>query len=429
MQTSLEQLTDTRVKIIINANVSDIEPFKQIALQQLANSVNIAGFRNGKAPLNIVEKHIDSNRLSQQVLELALDKLYANSIVEHSLRPVNNPAIELKSYVPYSQLEFTAEVDIVGKITLAKYQDLSIPIDKSKVSVKDIDEVLTRIQDQLATLKEVDRVAKNKDQLVIDFDGVDSITKEKIPGASATDFNIILGSKTLIPGFEEALIGCKKEQKKSFDLVFPADYQVSSLKNKKVKFSVKINKVEQRELPQIDDKLAKQAGPFNSLSELKTDIKKNLEANLKKDQLIKWQNELIDKIVSSSKVAIPKIIIEEEEKRIDQEQKQNAAYAGLTWSEFLDREGLGEDTYKSLLNKQAETRIKTGLILGEIATIEKVSVTKQDLDNQINELRKQYANDQQMLAELNNDNNLQDIKNRLLVDKTLQTITNLNHTN
>ena len=429
MQTSLEHLTNTRVKINIEASDSDIESFKQSALRLLATDVNVAGFRSGKAPLNLVEKHIDPNRLSQQVLELALDRLYSDTIVKQGLRPVNNPSIELKSYVPYSQLNFTAEVDVIGKITLAKYQNLSVTKDNTKVSVKDVDEVLKRIQDQLATLEEVDRAAKIKDLLVIDFEGVESNTKEKIPGASATDFNIILGSKTLIPGFEEALVGCKKDQQKTFDLTFPANYQVNSLKNKKVTFSVTINKVQQRKLPFIDDQLAKQAGPFNDLSELKSDIKKNLEDNLAKDQLTKWQNELIDKIITASKVDIPEILINDEEKRIDQEQKHNAAYAGLTWKEYLDREGLSEESYKSLLSKQAKARIKTGLILGEIASIQKVSVTKQDLENQVNAFRQQYANDQQMLAELDNANNLQDIKNRLLVDKTLQAITALNPNN
>ena len=179
-------------------------------------------------------------------------------------------------------------------------------------------------------------------------------------------------------------------------------------------------------MPPLDDSFAKLIGPFKTFGELKNDIKKELTKTKEEEANSKQQNDIVEKIVNSSKVDIPKALVDEEAQRIESEQRQNAAYRGQTWTEYLEAQNLNEETFKQYADENAQIRIKTGLVLGDIALKEKLSVSKEEVAKKVEELKQQYSSDQQMQAELANPANQQDIQNRMLVEKTVEKLVELN---
>ena len=426
MQTKLEQISPTKVKLTISSDSTELSTAHKAAVSKLGVSVKVPGFRQGKAPSVMVEKYLDPNSLAQEALEIAVNTLYTNSLINEQLRPVNNPSIEVLAYVPLQKLDFLAEVDVVGEVKLPKYTGLAIQRETPKITPKEINEIIDRLRNQIATRVEIKSPAKKNNEVVIDFNGTDPQTGLAIPGADGTDYPLILGSNTFIPGFEDQLLAVKPNTTKDFVIRFPKDYGVKTLRNKEVKFSVHIKQINEIKLPPIDDANAKLLGNFNSVAELKADIKKELKTTKENDALTQQQNKIVETLVNQTEVAIPQVLIDDEKTRLDSEYRQNAAYSGLTWSEYLTRQGLSEDDFTKSIDEQAKIRIKTGLVLGAIANQENLHITKEELSKKIKELKNQYAEDKQMIEELNKPENQQDIQNRLLVEKTVNKLVELN---
>jgi len=229
---------------------------------------------------------------------------------------------------------------------------------------------------------------------------------------------LLLGSNTFIPGFEANLLGMKAGEEKTFVLTFPKDYGVKALQNRKVEFAVKVEKVQEVVEPKLDDAFAATVGPFKTVADLKVDIKKELSARKEDEAEQKFADELITKIAEKSKVAIPEVLITEQIDRLEQEQRQNLMYRGQTWQEFLDAEGLTDETFRKQLRPGAELRVKAGLVLSEISELEKIDVTPEELEIQVQTLKARYP-DPQMQAELAKPEARRTIASRILTDKTV----------
>ncbi len=426
MQTTIEKISPTNVVLSIDADGQELLTAKRQAIKNLNVNVKVPGFRTGKAPESLAEKHLDPNAISQEALELAVNMLYANALVKEQLRPVKNPEVTVKSYIPYDQLSFTAAVEVIGDIKLGDYKGLDIKAEPVKVSTDEIEEVITNLRHRSAIKKSIKRPVKKGDEAIIDFNGVDAQTGETIPGASAKDYPLLIGSSSFIPGFEDQIVGMNASESKLFDVVFPDDYAVESLRNKKVSFNVTLKQLNELKLPKLDDSFAKKAGPFSSLTELKQDIKKQLLANKQAEALAKQQNDIVNKVVSTSAAQLPDSLVDEECSRLKSEQRQTAAYKGMTWNEYLASMNLTADQFDKTARDQAEQRIKMGLVLGLIANNENLTISKQELKQKLDQLKDQFKDDSKMQEELKKPENQQDIHNRLLVDKTINRLTELN---
>ena len=418
MQVSLEQINPTRIKLIVSADATEIEPVKEAVVARLSKNVKVQGFRTGKAPKNLIEKQLDQSALQTEVLEQLVNNLYVKAVEEQKLRPVAQPSISITKFVPYTTLEFAAESDAVGEIILADYKKIKLAATKSEVTAKDVNEVLENLRGRGAVKEEVTRTAKDGDEVVIDFAGTDAKTKEAIAGADGKDYPLVLGSKNFIPGFEDELIGLKAGEEKTFDIVFPADYGAKALQSKKVTFKVTVHKVQELKKPALDDTFAASIGPFKTVDELKADIKKQLKVERDQEAQRKYDNDLLQKIAEKSDVAVPEALVQEEMQRMEDEEKQNIMYRGQTWQEHLDEEGLTAEQHLEKQRPNAELRVKGGLILGEIAEEEHISVTPEEHEIRMQLLKGQYQ-DPQMQAELDKPENRRDIMSRMLTEKTL----------
>ncbi len=427
MQIKATNLTKTSLELVVNATEVELTPIKSQVLSHLKDSVKVPGFRAGHVPSEIVEKNIDPNVLQSEFLEHAIEQLYFSAAQTKALRPVSQPKISLTKFVPYSELEFKATIDVIGDIKLPDYKKIKLVKTPINITAKDINEVIKSLQTRLADKSDVDRVAKNGDQVWIDFKGIDD-KGLPVQGADGKDYPLQLGSGNFIPGFEDNLIGLKANDEKTFELTFPKDYGVKALANRKVTFNVTVSKVQEVSIPKVDDSFAAKAGPFKTLTELKADIKKQLKHERQHEADRNYESELVKKISDKSTVDIPEALIEENIERLMQDLRQNLTYRGMTIQEYLDAEGMTEDEYKTKVVKpQASERVKASLVLSEIAEREKLDVTAEELEVRMQILKGQYK-DQAMQAELDKPEARRDIASRILTEKTLEKLTSYNNT-
>ncbi|MCA9350090.1 trigger factor [Candidatus Saccharibacteria bacterium] len=426
MQITKNQSSDTKLTLTIKAEPSEILAAKSRALAKLGPKVKLSGFRAGKVPIELVEKNLDPNYLQTEVIDEALNELYINAVDKENIRPVAQPKVDLVKFVPYDELEFKAEVEVIGEVRVPDYKKLAVKREAVKVTKDDIDEVLERLRTQLAEHKEVAREAVLEDRAWIDFEGHDAKGQE-VKGASGKEYPLLLGSKTFIPGFEDQVVGMKVGAEKEFTIPFPKDYGVKALQGKKVTFKVKLTKLEEVTKPKLDDALASKAGPFKTMSELKEDIKKQLTLEKENQAQKAYEDALVKELAAKTKVALPTALVEEQINSVDQEFRQNLLYRSETFQEYLENSGQTEEEYRTKeLRPVAEERLRAGLALSEVADAENITVTPEELEIRMQVLKGQYASDQKMQAELDKPAARKDVASRLLTEKTIAKLVDLN---
>jgi trigger factor len=416
MRVTREDKSPTKVLLKISADEKDLAPIRSHVLSHFRN-VRIPGFRAGHAPERLIEQQVPQQQLLDEFMEHALNELYRRAADMENLRPIATDNVQLKKFVPYTELEFEADTEILAPFKLPNYKTIKVAKKTAEVTAKDINDVIKGLQQRLAERKAVERTAKDGDELTIDFKGVDQ-DKKPVAGAEGQDYPLVLGSKTFIPGFEENLVGAKAGDSKSFDVTFPKDYGVASLQNQKVTFTVDVKRVAELAEPKADDAMAAKAGPFKTLAELKADIKKQLKTEKENQARVDQQNTLMQKIADKTDFEVPQKLVQDEIMRMEEQEKQNLAYRGQTWQEHLAAEGITEEEHRQRNRPEAAMRVKTGLILSEIADKEKISVTPEELELRRQLLRGQYQ-DPQMQAEIDKPENQRDLEARLLTEKTI----------
>jgi trigger factor len=418
MQITSKQLAPTKVELSISADQAFMDRVKDHVLGDLAKQVNMAGFRKGHAPKALVEKNVDPATVQSQFLDHAINDLYAEALQEEKLRPVAQPEVNVTKFVPFTTLEFKAVVEVVGKITLPDYKKIKLAKKSETATDADVISVLDDLRRRDSEKKAVKRAAKVGDEVVIDFSGVDAKSKEAISGGSGDDYPLVLGSGAFIPGFEPEVVGLSAGEEKTFDVTFPKDYGAAELQGKKVSFTVKVHEVKELQLPKLDDAFAATVGPFKTVAELKADVKKQLQAEKDNQAQRTFENDLLATIAEKATADIPTALVEEEIDRMEQEERRNLVYRGQTWEEHLKLEGKDDKQHREGLRESAEARVKTGLVLGEVAEAEKIDVSKAELDTRIAALKQQYT-DAQMQAELDKPENRREIGARMITEKTI----------
>lgn len=417
MQITSKNLSPTKVQLTLEADADQLAAVKQTTLQAVAKDMKLPGFRQGKAPLSLVEKQANPSTLQTEFLDRAMNVLYGAALDEKQLRPVAQPEVKITKFVPFDTLAIEVTVEVIGDVKLADYKKIRLAKKAVSVAAKDVDEVIEQLRDRESERKEVTRAAKDGDQVTIDFSGVDAESKVPIAGGDGKDYPLVLGSNTFIPGFEPEVVGLKAGDTKTFTVTFPKDYGAKELQEKKVEFTITVHKVEEVVKPKVDDAFAAKAGPFKTVAELKADVKKQLVSEKEYNNDRDYVDELITKIASESAIAVPESLIEEQVEKLLADQRQSVVYRGMTWQEYLDNEKLTEEQYREKIRPDAELRVKVGLVLSEVANREDVSVTEEELEARMQLLRAQYT-DKAMQDELAKPETRRDIASRLLSEKT-----------
>jgi len=421
MNVKVENKGKTGRLLTISAKPERLKDVKQRTLKRLGKDVTVKGFRKGKAPAKALEKHIGDNTLQAEVLEDGVNFLYLLAVNQEELRPIDNPKIEVKKYVPYTELEFVAEIQIVPPPKLGDYKKIKKKAPEVEVTTKDVTQVIDNLRTRAAEKNDVDRKSKSGDEVWIDFEGFDKKGKA-LDGAKGTDYPLALGSQTFIPGFEENLIGVKKGDKKEFELTFPKNYGAKKLAGENVDFKITVKNVKEVVLPKADDKFAAKVGPFKSLDELKKDIKKQLQSQKTQEATNKVKDEIIEELLKKSEVDVPQTLIDDQLKSLKEELVQNITYRGMTEELYYEQENTTEEEYeKEKLTPQAKKRVQVGLILSEIVNKEKLKITDDEIDIRIQLLQGQYQ-DPQAQAQLSSPEGKQDLANRMLTEKAVNAL-------
>ena len=426
MKTTVKKLSDTKVQLTISLGASELADAEQVSLTKLARDIKVPGFRKGKVPASIAAKHVDSNALQEQILENALSKAVAEAFLQEKLQALDRPSVEVKKFVPGSELEFTAEVEIIPPVKLGDYKKLTAKKEVAKVEDKDVDEVIERIRKNYSEKSEVKRAAKLGDEAVIDFTGKkDGVAFE---GGSAKEYGLKLGEGQFIPGFEEGVIGHKAGEEFDLKLKFPEDYHAENLAGQDVVFTVKLHKVNELKLPGLNDEFAEKCGPFTEMKEVKEDIKRELTAQKEREADEKFKDALVGELTEKSKAALPELLVEDQLRSIERDLTQNLMYSGLSLESYLKTQGFKdkEEWTKKEARPAAEKRVKAGLVLAELSKELKIDASRDEIQEQINFFKQQYGKDKKMLEQFDNPNVHRDIANRMITDKTVAKLVELN---
>lgn len=426
MKTTVKNLSETKVQVTISVDASELADAEKVALVKLSNTVKVPGFRKGKVPASVAAKHVDPQALQEQLMDDAISKAVAEAFVSEEIQALERPTVDIKKYVPNQELEFVAEVDVLPAVILGDYKKLTAKAEKYTVSAKEIDEVLERMRAGLADKKDVTRAAKNGDETVIDFVGKrDGVAFD---GGTSTDYTLKLGSNQFIPGFEEGIIGHKAGEEFDIDLAFPNDYHAKDLAGAKVVFTVNLKKVTTSELPKVDDEFAKKAGPFETVAELKNDIKRELSAQKHKEAGEKLRDNLISDLIEKSTVPVPEILVQDQMRSIEQDFAQNLTYRGLDLDTYLTTNGFPteEDWREKEVKPAAERRTKASLVLAELTKAENVTASDEEIDEHVEVHKQQYINNPDALKQFETPEVRRDIANHYLTEKTIERLVELN---
>ncbi len=426
MKASVKNISETKVIVTIEVGADDLAAAEQVALTKLARDVKVPGFRKGKAPMASVHKSIDPELLQENIMNNAISKAVAESFMENKIQALDRPAVEIKKFVPGEMLEFTAEAEILPRVKLGDYKKLKVKTEKISVSDDEVKDTIERIQKGLAEKKEVDRAAKIGDETTIDFVGKkDGVAFD---GGTGSDYALTLGSGQFIPGFEDGIVGHKNGETFDLDLQFPEDYGMPTLKGAKVVFTTTIKAVKELVLPEVNDDFAVKAGPFTTVKEMKDDIKRELIAQKERESSEKLKDDLVTRLVESSNVPVPEILINDQMESIEKDFTNNLMYQGATLDQYLETKGI-ESREKWLeieVKEVAIKRVKAGLVLAELSKAEKIEATNEELDNQVKTYRQQYAKNAEVLKQFDQPEVLRDIANRLITEKTVERLVELN---
>lgn len=427
MKTKVEHVSPTKVKLTITLGPDELAAAEQVALTKLAGSVKVPGFRKGKVPASVAAKHVDPNLLAQQTADDALSKAVAEAFLAEDIQALDRPEVELKKFVPGQEMEFTAEAEILPKVKLGEYMKLGVTPIQAKVTAADVTEVLERMRDGMSEKTEVRRAAKDGDEVTIDFVG----KKGDVPfdGGTAENYDLKLGSNSFIPGFEEGIVG--KEIGETFDLTlkFPNDYHVADLAGQDVTFTTTLKQVHELKKPALDDEFAKKADSrLSTLKELKDDIKTELTKQKEREATDKLKDGLVEKLIEVSDIPVPQILLDDQTRSIEQDMTQNLMYQGLTIEQYIaNKKFKDHDEWRMKeVIPAAEKRVKAGLALAELSKVEKVEATADELAEHINLYKTQYANNADMAKRFDEPDAQRDIANRLLTEKTVDRLVELN---
>ena len=380
------------VKLSFTIEASKFEEAIQKVYVKSAKYFNIPGFRKGKAPYKIVEKQYGAQIFYEDAFNEVAGEVYEKELTDAKIEAVSRPEIDIIQMEKGKDLIFTAVVQTKPEVTLGKYKGIELKKVEYNVEEKDIDHEIGHMQERNARLVNVeDRPVEKNDTTVIDFEGfVDGVAFE---GGKAENHELVIGSNTFIPGFEDQIIGMKIGEEKDINVTFPEEYFSKDLAGKAAVFKVKLHEIKKKELPAVDDEFAKDVSEFDTIKELKASIKEKLEEENKNKAKYETEEEAIKTVCDNTEIDIPSGMIETETDNMIKDIEQRLMYQGLNFAQYLQMMGKTEEDMRKEMKEQAERQVKTKLVLGAIVEAEKIEATDEEVKAKLEEMATMYGKD------------------------------------
>lgn len=420
MSVKIEKQDNSKVVLEFTMSKEDFNKNLDKAFAKNAKYFKAPGFRNGKVPRAIVEKMYGETVLFDSVIENTVDEEYRIAIEENNLEVVSKPELDIKQIGKDKDLIYTVTVFVKPEAIVKDYKGIEVKKFNTKVSKKDIDNALEQARDKNArTVTVEDRALEMKDISTIDFEGfVDGVAFE---GGKGENFELTIGSGQFIPGFEEQLVGMKIGEEREINVKFPDEYHAENLAGKDAMFKVKLISIKSKVLPELDDEFAKDISEFDTLEEYKKDVEKKLKEEKEKQAEADKEAQAIEKIVENTEVNIPDSMIEDQMEQMVEQFNANLSYQGLNLETYCKYLGTTVEAFKETLKPQATKDVKLKLALEYIAKTENITATDEDINAKIDELAKEYGNENADSLK-NNENIKKYMSERVLQDKTLKVV-------
>ncbi len=388
MKVTLEKEQENVVKLDITIPAKDAVDAYNKAVQRISQYVNIDGFRKGKAPRAVVERHVGTERIKQEAIENLMPKAINQAVVDNNLDIIAQPYITNYNFNMGEDLTVTAKAELRPEVTLGEYKGLNLEVKDTPVDETAMQKSIDNLLSQHSTQEIVtDRPTKDTDIAVIDFDGY--ANGEKIQGGEAKNYPLDLANSNFIPGFAEQLVGKNLNDEFEIKVTFPEQYHDEKLKGQPATFKIKINEIKEKKLPELNDEFAQKVGPFKTVDDLKADIQKYLDSQRERANRQNSENEVFKAVIDAAKVEIPQSMIDREVASLKEEYKQRLAAQGISWDNLVKAQG--EDELVKNLKDDALIRIKNSLVIDKIAKTENIKLDQKDLEKKFGELSAAYG--------------------------------------
>ncbi len=384
------------VSIEFTVSPEEFEKAVNKAYLKVKNSINVQGFRKGKAPKHIIEKKYGKGIFYDDAMDLAIQEEYPKAVKELELDVIDSPKVDVVKFEEGEEIIFNADVEVMPEVELPEYKGVEVERTEINVTDEDVEKELKAIQEKNARIVEVsDRAVQSGDFLTIDYAGF--VGEEQFEGGTAENQSLEIGSNTFIPGFEEQLIGKNKGEEVKVNVTFPEEYHSEELKGKDAVFNVTIHEIKSKELPEMDDEFAKDVSEFDTLDELKADTKKNLEQRAADSAKVANDNNVITKIVNEAKIDIPEVLIKREIDFLGRNYEQQFRQQGFVGKEYDSIIENFVNQYKEGARNQAEFNVKAELVLEAIIKKEGIKASEEDIAKEIDEVAKSYNVEEERL--------------------------------
>ncbi|MDD4833960.1 MAG: trigger factor [Lutispora sp.] len=423
MSSKLEKLEKNVATLEITVSAEKLEEGIAKAYIKNAKKFNLPGFRKGKAPRKLIEKHYGEGIFFEDAINEVCPDAYDEAVKEHNLDPVDRPSIDIVDIESGKGIVFKAEVTVKPEVKLGQYNGIEVEKKEYNVTDEDIVKELEALRDKNARIIDVtDRAVKMGDDTTIDFKGF--VDDKEFDGGTAENYKLEIGSGQFIPGFEEQLVGAVIGNEVEVNVGFPEDYRAEELAGKPALFKVTVKEIKEKELLPLDDEFAKDVSEFETLEELKEDIKKKKTEEAERMAKNEFEDSVIKKVVENAEVDIPQVMIDSQVDSMIKDFDYQLRYQGLDINSYMKYMNIGEEELKQSYKDMALDRVKTQLVIEAITKAENIEVQDEELQEEIEKTAKQYNQELDKFKKSLKDRDVEYIKDGVQVQKTIDFLVN-----
>lgn len=418
MSLKVENLEHNMVKLTIEVSADEFEKAMQSAYVKNKGRINIPGFRRGKAPRQMIEKMYGAAIFYEDAANEIIPSAYDREVAECDLELVSQPKIEVTQIEKGQPFIFTAEVAVKPEVTLGEYKGLEVPKADLTVTDEEIDAEVDKEREKNSRMIDVDdRAVANGDSIKLDFDGsVDGVPFE---GGKAENYDLVIGSGSFIPGFEEQLIGAEIGKELDVNVTFPEEYHAENLAGKAAVFKCRVNEIKVKELPEADDDFAQDVSEFDTLAEYKEDIKKRLTEKKETEAKNAKETAVLEKAVENAQMDIPAAMIDNQVRQMADDFARRIQSQGISLEQYLQFTGMTADKLLDQMRPEAEKRIKNSLVLEAIAKAESFEISDEKVEEEINKMAETYKMEADKVKELLGEAGVAQMKNDLGIQEAV----------
>ncbi len=390
---SCEKLEKSQVALTIEVGAAEFEAAVEKAYQKMRRKINVPGFRPGKAPRKMIERMYGAEVFFEEAINIAFPEAYEAAVEQEKLQVVGYPAVEMVGEVTKDGFTFKATAPVYPEVTLGEYKGLKAEKPEVKVTAADVDERLKTLADRNTRLVSVDREAKSGDTAVIDFEGF--LNGKPFEGGKGENHNLELGSGSFVPGFEDQVIGMKAGEEKDINITFPENYH-EDLAGKAVVFKVKVHEVKEKEVPEMDDEFAKDVSEFDTLKDLKADLKKKITEERQKDADRVFEENLMNQVAENITADIPDVMVENQARQYLDNFKAQISRQ-FPYEEYKKMTGMDDEKLLADAKEPALRQVKMDLAVAAIIKAENIEASDEDVEAEYKKMAEQFGMDVDMV--------------------------------